>query len=105
MTARLTSRWRDGCTEPDRVAVCVGRSWSLMAQLASTLTGPIGLALRWQGPRPMGMVLPAAVQAAPQCCAGRSRPVPGLAPSRADERPKRWTGLQWTGVCGYIAQS
>jgi len=107
MTGRLTSGGRDAtaartavlviaCPRPDRPA---------MAHLAPTLTGPIGQVLRWQGPRPRGMVLPGAVQARPQCCAGRSRPVLRPALRLTAEGPMWRTGLRWADVCRYSAQS
>ena len=70
MTGRLSSRGRDATAarNSDLVAACVRRSWPLMAHLAPTLTGPIGLVLQWQGPRPTGMVLP------PGCAGGTAVP-------------------------------
>ena len=87
------------------VTACVRRARPAMAHLAPTLAGPIGQVLRWQGPRPRGMVLPGAVQARPQCCAGRLRPVVRPAPRLTAEWPKRRTGMWWTDVCSYSARS
>jgi len=107
MTGRLSSRGRDATAARNSVLVtaCVRRDRPAMTHLAPKLAGPIGQVLRWQGPRPRGMVLPGAVQARPQCCAGRSRPVVRPALRLTAAEPTWRTGLRWADVCRYSAQS